>query len=100
MIQIFEFQGIIEFLKDKCNWNDLIVRQLLGTVEIDFDEEEIEWMTWQRQYRASFVEFCTANKLDSNFYTESINIDNGESFKQMSRSIGAKPTPMADHLSI
>jgi len=37
MIQIFEFQGIIEFLKDKCNWNDLIVRQLLGTVEIDFD---------------------------------------------------------------
>jgi len=34
-----------EFLKNKCNWNDLIVKQFLATVEIDFDEEEIEWMT-------------------------------------------------------
>jgi hypothetical protein len=67
--QIFEFQDIIEFLKDKCNWNDFIVRQFLATMEIDFDEE-IEWMTQKRQYRASFVESCTTNKLDSNFYTK------------------------------
>lgn len=91
MVQIFQFQGsIIEFLKYKCNWHDLIVRQFLATVETDFNEEEIEWMIRKRQFKASFVEFCTAHKLDYNISTKSINIDNEESFKQLRRSTSAK----------
>lgn len=57
-------------------------------MEIDFDEEEIVWMTRKRQYKASFAELCTANKLDSNFYTESINIR------------GVRAAPAADEVSV
>jgi hypothetical protein len=61
--------GSREFLTHRCDWNNTIIRQLYATVELDFANERIEWMTGKIKYEASFADFARAIKINNKFTT-------------------------------
>lgn len=71
----FEAIGLRRFLEHKCNWNDTIIHQFYATVEIDFFEDTIEWMTGKRKYISTFAEFAAVNHLDYAFLTDNYSIN-------------------------
>jgi hypothetical protein len=55
----FQHIGLLQFTQFTCDWNETIIRQFYATVEIDWDEESITWMTATRKCTTTFVEFAT-----------------------------------------
>lgn len=75
LVEKFENLGLKAFLEHRCDWNDTIIRQFYATVEVNMEEESLEWMTGQRKYEATFREFATANELNYDFLTSASRFD-------------------------
>ena len=75
LVEKFENLGLKAFLEHRCDWNDTIIRQFYATVEVNMEEESLEWMTGKRKYEATFGEFATANELNYDFLTSASRFD-------------------------
>jgi hypothetical protein len=69
LIPMLQHIGLREFLTHRCGWNNTIIRQFYATVELDFANERIEWMTGKIKYEASFADFARAIKINYHFTT-------------------------------
>lgn len=49
--------GLYEFLQNKVNHNEMVIRQFYAIVEVSFLARTIEWITRKRKYEATFQEF-------------------------------------------
>jgi hypothetical protein len=45
LVPKFETLGLRPFLEHRCGWNATIVRQFYATLEINFKDQTLEWMT-------------------------------------------------------
>jgi hypothetical protein len=68
----FQHIGLLKFTQFTCDWNETIIRQFYATMEIDWDEESITWMTATRRFTATFVEFAIACQINYEIF------ENGE----------------------
>jgi hypothetical protein len=55
---------LLKFTQFSCDWNETIIRQFYATVEVDWDEELVTWMTSTRKYTATFAEFATTCQIN------------------------------------
>jgi hypothetical protein len=60
----FQACGLYEFMGQRTNFNELIVKQFLATTKINIEDQLIVWMTRFKRYVAIFAEFAAANSLD------------------------------------
>jgi hypothetical protein len=67
LIPMLQHIGLREFLTHRCDWNNTIIRQFYATVELNFADERIEWMTGKIKYEASFADFAKAIKINYQF---------------------------------
>jgi hypothetical protein len=85
LIPKFEACGLYDFMGQKTDFNEMVVKQFLATAEIDIDEQSITWMTGFKRYSATFAEFATVNSLDYGTISVGIDLyteDNFEEFVQ------------------
>ena len=75
IVDRFEAMGLANFLQHTCDWNETVIRQFYGTLEISMDEKRIWWTIGKRTYYASFAQFADANQLDYDFITNEQNIN-------------------------
>jgi hypothetical protein len=45
LVPKFEYMGLRPFFEHRCGWNATIVRQFYATLEINFKDQTLEWMT-------------------------------------------------------
>ena len=55
LVDRFEAMGLTNFLQHRCDWNETVIRQFYGTLEISMEEKRIWWTTGKRTYYASFA---------------------------------------------
>jgi len=75
LVDRFEAMGLGNFMQRRYDWNETIIRQFYGTLEISMDEKRIWWTIGKRTYYASFAQFADANQLDYDFITNEQNIN-------------------------
>jgi hypothetical protein len=85
LIPKFETCGLYQFMGQRTDFNEMVVKQFLATSEIDIEEESITWMTGFKRYSASFADFAAANSLDYGTISAGLDLyteDNFEDFVQ------------------
>jgi hypothetical protein len=60
----FQHNGLLKFTQLTCDWNEATIRQFYATVEIDWDDELITWITSTKKFTATFAEFGTACQIN------------------------------------
>jgi hypothetical protein len=60
----FQHIGLLKFTQFTCDWNDTIIRQFYATVEVDWEEDTISWITSSRKFTATFAEFVTTCQIN------------------------------------
>jgi hypothetical protein len=73
--------GLKPFLEHMCDWNDTIIRQFYAIYEMDFDANNIKWMTGKSEYEATFAEFAAANYLDYAYFSDGVDVYNEDSLE-------------------
>jgi hypothetical protein len=85
LIPKFEACGLHDFMGQRRDFSEMVVKQFLATAEIDIDEQSITWMTGFKRYFATFAEFAIANSLDYDTISAGIDLytkDNFEEYEQ------------------
>jgi hypothetical protein len=81
----FQACGLYEFMGQRTDFNEFIVKQFLATAEINIDDQLIVWMTGFKRYVATFAEFAAANGLDYALISQGVDlytVDQFEDFAQ------------------
>jgi hypothetical protein len=60
----FQHIGLLKFTHLICDWNETAIRQFYATVEIDWEDELITWITSTRKFTTTFAEFGTACQIN------------------------------------
>jgi hypothetical protein len=60
----FQHIGLLKFTQFTCDWNETIIIQFYATVEVDWKEDSVTWITSTRKFTAIFVEFATACQIN------------------------------------
>jgi hypothetical protein len=56
----FHHIGLLKFTQFTCDWNDTAIRQFYATMDINWVDEHITWITSTRKFTASFAKFGAA----------------------------------------
>ena len=75
VVTMLQNTGLKAFLEKRCDWNNTVIRQFYATVEVDFQEKTIEWMTGKVKYEATFADFARANSLNYASLTDDQSFD-------------------------
>jgi hypothetical protein len=82
LIPKFEACGLYDFMGQKTDFSEMVVKQFLATVEIDIDEQSITWMTGFKRYSATIAEFATTNNLDYDIISAGIDLYTKDNFEE------------------
>lgn len=60
----FETIKLYELMAQRCEYNEIIVRQFLAMAKIGTDANMITWISGHQRCVTTFAEFATTNQLD------------------------------------
>jgi hypothetical protein len=79
----FQACGLYEFMGQRTEFNELIVKQFLATAEINIDEQLIVWMTGFKRYVATFAECAAVNNLDYALISQGVDLYTEDQFEDI-----------------
>jgi hypothetical protein len=82
LIAKFQSCGLYEFMRQRTDFNELIVKQFLATVEVNIQDQLIVWMTRFKRYVATFTEFATANSLYYDMISQGVDLYAEDQFEE------------------
>jgi hypothetical protein len=64
LMEKFQHIGLLKFTQLTCDWNETAIRKIYPTVDIDWEDEMITWITSSRKFTATFAEFGSACQIN------------------------------------
>lgn len=88
MDMVWKFQNteLYDFMGNKCDYKEMVVRQFLSTAEIDIHEKINVWMNGHMRYLATFADFASANYLNYALILARVDLYEEVNFEEIEQS--------------